>query len=73
MKIRLYNTPNSWWYVGINYMKGKWISLSLLTKIIVVFWHNKKESECVQQVPFEERKCEICSIGLCKNRKPYKK
>ena len=38
MKIRLYSTPNSWWYVGAEYKKHHWLSISFLTKKITLYW-----------------------------------
>ena len=38
MKIRFYNTPNSWWYVGVKYKKHHWFSISFLTKKITFYW-----------------------------------
>jgi len=38
MKIRFYNTPNSWWYVGMGYRKYHWFYISFLTKTITLYW-----------------------------------
>lgn len=38
MKIRFYNTPNSWWYVGARHWKHHSFSISLLTKKMTIFF-----------------------------------
>lgn len=32
MKIKIYKTANSWWYIGTEKKKGSWCSISFLTK-----------------------------------------
>lgn len=44
MKVRFYNTPNSWWYFGIDYNKKHgWFSVSFLTKQISLYWGKNTE------------------------------
>lgn len=39
MKIRFYNTPNNWWYVGVEYNKKyKWFYINFLTKSLGFYW-----------------------------------
>ena len=38
MKIRYYNTPNSWWYIGIEYKKNHCFSISFLKKKITLYY-----------------------------------
>ena len=38
-KLRMYSTPNSWWYVGYDMDKEYgWASLYFLTKCFAVYW-----------------------------------
>lgn len=39
MKIKLYDTPNSWWYIGgdVNVDYG-WCSFYAFTKVLTVYW-----------------------------------
>lgn len=38
VKLRYYNTPNSWWYIGCDYKKKHWFSFYVLTKAFVAHW-----------------------------------
>ena len=38
IKIRFYNTPNSWRYVGTDYKKGHFLLIYFLTKCIALYW-----------------------------------
>ena len=51
IKLRCYNTPNSWWYIGCDWMRNHWFSFHFLTKTFVLYYgkntiyiyHRKKE------------------------------
>ncbi len=52
MKIRLYDTPTSWWYIGTENKKGSWFSVSFLTKKVTIYYG--PNSKYIQK----RRKCE---------------
>ena len=38
IKLRCYNTPNSWWYIGCDWMRNHWFSFHFLTKTFVLYY-----------------------------------
>ena len=38
IKFRYYNAPNSWWYIGYDWMKNHWFSFHILTKTFTLYY-----------------------------------
>lgn len=38
LKIRFYNTSNSWWYFSVNYEKGHWLYFEFFGYELAFYW-----------------------------------